>query len=118
MQIKDKVAIVTGGSNGIGAALCRKLSQEKARAVVVADIDIKGAQTLADEIGGLAVQCDVAREEEIFKLARQTEDHFGPVDLFFSNAGIMIQDCWKFPMLTGSVSGRSMSCPISMGLGP
>ena len=91
MQVKDKVAIVTGGSNGIGAALCRKLFQEKARAVVVADIDVKGAQTLADEIGGLAIQCNVAREEEIFKLVRQTEDHFGPVDLFFSNAGIMIQ---------------------------
>ena len=59
MQVKDKVAIVTGGSNGIGAALCRKLSQKKARAVVVADIDVKGAQTLADEIGGLAIQCDV-----------------------------------------------------------
>jgi NAD(P)-dependent dehydrogenase (short-subunit alcohol dehydrogenase family) len=91
MQVKDKVAIVTGGSNGIGAALCRKLSQKKARAVVVADIDVKGAQTLADEIGGLAIQCDVAKEEEIFKLVRQTEDHFGPVDLFFSNAGIMIE---------------------------
>lgn len=91
MQVKDKVAIVTGGSNGIGAALCRRLAQEKARSVVIADIDIQGAQTLAHEIGGMAVQCDVAREEQIFELVRQTEDRFGPVDLFFSNAGIMIQ---------------------------
>ena len=51
MRIKDKVAIVTGGSNGIGAALCRKLSQEKAKAVVVADIDARGAQALAEVIG-------------------------------------------------------------------
>jgi NAD(P)-dependent dehydrogenase (short-subunit alcohol dehydrogenase family) len=91
MQVKDKVAIVTGGSNGIGAALCRRLAQEEARAVVVADIDEPGARALAGEIGGMAVQCDVAKEEEIFKLVRQTEDRLGPVDLFFSNAGIMIQ---------------------------
>jgi len=91
MRIKDKVAIVTGGSNGIGAALCRKLSQEKAKAVVVADIDARGAQALAGEIGGMTAQCDVAKEEEIIKLVGQTEARFGPVDLFFSNAGIMIQ---------------------------
>jgi NAD(P)-dependent dehydrogenase (short-subunit alcohol dehydrogenase family) len=91
MRVKDKVAIVTGGSNGIGAALCRRLAQEKAKAVVVADMDFESAQALAGEIGGMAVQCDVAREEEIIKLVRQTEASFGPVDLFFSNAGIMIQ---------------------------
>ena len=91
MRVKDKVAIVTGGANGIGEALCRRLAQEKAGAVVVADLDERAAQTLAGEIGGMAVQCDVAKEEEIFKLVHQTEDRFGPVDLFFSNAGIMIQ---------------------------
>lgn len=91
MQVKDKVAIVTGGSNGIGAALCRRLAQENAKAVVVADIDFQGAKALAGEIGGMALQCDVASEEEIIGLVRQTEDRFGPVDLFFSNAGIMIQ---------------------------
>ncbi|MGM0428382.1 MAG: SDR family oxidoreductase [Thermodesulfobacteriota bacterium] len=91
MRVKDKVAIVTGGSNGIGAALCRRLAQEKPKGIVVADIDVQSAQVLAGNIGGMAVQCDVAKEEEIFKLVRQTEDWFGPVDLFFSNAGIMIQ---------------------------
>ncbi len=91
MKVKDKVAVVTGGSNGIGAALCRRLAQEKAGAVIVADIDYQGAQALAEEIGGLAVQCDVAKEEEISKLVRKTEEQCGPVDVFFSNAGIMIQ---------------------------
>jgi NAD(P)-dependent dehydrogenase (short-subunit alcohol dehydrogenase family) len=91
MQVKDKVAIVTGGSNGIGAGLCRKLSEKGAKAVVVADIDFEGAQSLAEEIGGMAVQCDVAKEEDIFKAVRETEALFGPVDLFFSNAGILIQ---------------------------
>ncbi len=91
MQVKDRVAIVTGGSNGIGAALCRQLAKENAKAVVVADIDVQGAQTLAREIGGVALKCDVSREDEIFKMVQQTEEECGPVDLFFSNAGIMIQ---------------------------
>ncbi len=91
MEVEDKVAIVTGGSNGIGAALCRQLAKEKAKAVVVADIDVEGAQTLAREIDGLALKCDVSKEEDIFLAVRQTEERFGPVDLFFSNAGIMIQ---------------------------
>jgi len=91
MHVKDKVVIVTGGSNGIGAALCRRMAKEDAKAVVVADIDFQGAKALAGEIGGLAVGCDVAKEEEILKLVRETEDQCGPVDLFFSNAGIMLQ---------------------------
>jgi NAD(P)-dependent dehydrogenase (short-subunit alcohol dehydrogenase family) len=91
MQVKDKVAIVTGGSNGIGAGLCRKLSENGAKAVMVADIDEPGARALAGEIGGGAFRCDVAKEEDVFKLVRETEARFGPVDLFFSNAGIMVQ---------------------------
>ncbi|MBW1782145.1 MAG: SDR family oxidoreductase [Deltaproteobacteria bacterium] len=91
MQVKDKVTIVTGGSNGIGAALCRRFAQEGARAVVVADIDVEGARALADEIGGLALRCDVAKEEDVIRLVRQTEAACGPVDLYCSNAGIIIQ---------------------------
>jgi NAD(P)-dependent dehydrogenase (short-subunit alcohol dehydrogenase family) len=90
MQVKDKVVIVTGGSNGIGAALCRRFAKEGARAVVVADIDMQGAQTLAEEIGGLAVQCDVAKEDDIIRLVQQTEAAYGAADLFCSNAGIII----------------------------
>ncbi len=91
MKVKDRVVIVTGGANGIGAALCRRLTQEAARGVVVADIDAGSAQALADEIGGVAVSCDVGREKEVIGLVRLTEEQFGRVDLFFSNAGIMIQ---------------------------
>ncbi|MFO7599852.1 MAG: SDR family oxidoreductase [Candidatus Desulfacyla sp.] len=90
MQVKDKVIIVTGGSNGIGEALCRRFAREGAKAVVVADIDVKGAQALAEEIGGLAVQCDVSREDDVVHLVRQTEAAYGAVDLYCSNAGIII----------------------------
>ncbi len=91
MKVQDKVAIVTGGANGIGAALCRRLAKENAKGVVVADVDFEGAKTLADEIGGMAVQCDVASEQDIIGVVQGTEDRFGSVDLFFSNAGIIIQ---------------------------
>ncbi len=90
MQVKDKVTIVTGGSNGIGAALCRRFAQEGAKAVVVADIDAQGAQAMAEEIDGLAVRCDVAKEEDIIQLVRHTEAQYGPIDLYCSNAGIII----------------------------
>lgn len=90
MKVKDKFVIVTGGSNGIGAALCRRFAKEGARAVVVADIDMEGAQTLAAEVGGLAVQCDVAEENDVIRLVQQTEAAYGAVDLFCSNAGIII----------------------------
>jgi NAD(P)-dependent dehydrogenase (short-subunit alcohol dehydrogenase family) len=91
MRVKDKVTIVTGGSNGIGAALCRRFAREGARAVVVTDIDMQGAQALAEEIDGLAVRCNVALEEDVIQLVRQVEATCGPIDLYCSNAGIIIQ---------------------------
>jgi len=90
MNMEAKVVVVTGGAEGIGAALCRRVAKEGAR-VVVADIDAAGAQTLAGEIGGLALRCDVAREEDIIRLVQHTEEQLGPIDIFFSNAGIIVK---------------------------
>jgi len=87
MELKDKVAIVTGGANGIGAALCRRFAQAGAR-VVVADREADKAQAIAAEINGLAVPTDVSREADIINLVQQTNEAYGPVDLFCSNAGI------------------------------
>jgi NAD(P)-dependent dehydrogenase (short-subunit alcohol dehydrogenase family) len=91
MKIKDKVAVVTGGASGIGTALCRRLALEGAKAVVVADIDIQGAQAVAAEIDGLAIRCDVAQEEDVRRLVMETESAYGPVDLYCSNAGIFVR---------------------------
>lgn len=88
MVIKDKVVVVTGGGNGIGRAMCRRFAAEEARGIVVADLDDERAIQLAREIGGLAVQCDVASESEMKRLVRRTIDTFGTIDLFCSNAGI------------------------------
>lgn len=59
MQLKGQAAIVTGGASGLGAATARRLAREGAK-VAVCDINAKLAETVAAEIGGVAVTCDVA----------------------------------------------------------
>lgn len=92
MQIKDKVAVVTGGASGIGAALCRRFQQEGARAVVAADLDGDGVRRVAEEIGSLGLQTDVSVEADIVRLVQETEKQCGPIDLFCSNAGVAYGD--------------------------
>jgi len=88
MEVRDRVAIVTGGAHGIGQALCVSLSQAGARHVLVADLDEAGARAVADRIGGTAVRCDVSQEPDIQQLVRIAEEQHGGVDIFISNAGI------------------------------
>jgi len=90
LKIADKVVVVTGGANGIGRALCRRFAAEGARSIVVADLDGVAAKRVADQVGGLAIECDVAREGDVARLVMQTVSDAGPVDLFCSNAGIAI----------------------------
>ncbi len=90
MRIENKICVVTGGANGIGEALARRFRAEGAQAVVVADLDGERAQKIAAEIGGIGRRVDVAREEEIQALVRDTIAQFGQIDLFCSNAGIFV----------------------------
>jgi len=92
MRVADKVAVVTGGAQGIGAALCERFAAEGARAVVVADLNAAGAEAVAARVGGAAMACDVTREDDIARLIDDTETRFGPIDLFCSNAGIAVLD--------------------------
>jgi NAD(P)-dependent dehydrogenase (short-subunit alcohol dehydrogenase family) len=89
MDIRGKVAIVTGGASGIGAGVAKRFAQEGARGVVVADLNLERAQGVAKEFGGLAVRCDVSREADIQALVAAAKDRFGQVDIFMSNAGIL-----------------------------
>src|SRR6059058_4731082 len=87
MDLRDKVAIVTGGASGIGAACCRAFAAEGARVAVV-DRNEAGAEKVAAEIGGLGVGCDVSREPAVNEMVHRVEAELGPVDVCFSNAGV------------------------------
>lgn len=97
MRLADQVVVVTGGGNGIGRALCRRFAAEGAKAVVVADVQTAAAETVAKEIGGFAVACDVTREADVQRLVEQTESKFGDIDLFCSNAGVGVRGGFEAP---------------------
>ena len=90
MELKDKIIVVTGGASGIGREMCRRFTREGARKVVVADLNGDGAKAVAEEIGSIGHAVDVRNEQDIIKLIDDTESQFGPIDLFCSNAGILI----------------------------
>lgn len=87
MELKDKIAVVTGGASGIGADLAERFAREGAKHVVVADRDEGGAKAVAARIGGTGVGLDVADETAVRELVDTTEREQGPIDLFVSNAG-------------------------------
>jgi NAD(P)-dependent dehydrogenase (short-subunit alcohol dehydrogenase family) len=89
MDIRGKVAIVTGGASGIGAGLAKRFVAEGARAVVLADVNLERAEGVAKEIGAIAMKCDVSREADIQALVAATREKFGQVDIYMSNAGIL-----------------------------
>jgi len=88
MKIEGKTAVITGAASGIGRALARRFKAEGAKAIAVADIQDAPLQEVADEIGGLGVVTDVAKESDIQQLVAKTEEQYGPIDIFCSNAGI------------------------------
>ena len=95
VNIGQRVAVVTGGASGIGRALCLAFAQHSAAAVVIADIDARGAAEVAAEVEdtghrALAVAADVAKAGDAEALVAQAEDAFGRVDLLCSNAGIIV----------------------------
>lgn len=90
MELRDRVCVVTGGASGIGRALAERFAAAGARAVVVADRDGDGAQAVAAGIGGIGVRVDVAQEDDVRRLVDDTESRCGPIDLFCSNAGILV----------------------------
>jgi NAD(P)-dependent dehydrogenase (short-subunit alcohol dehydrogenase family) len=90
VEIADRVVVVTGGARGIGRALSRRFAGGGAKAVIVADTDAHGAQTVAREIGGMAITCDVSREDEVADLVEKVQGAQGRIDIFCSNAGIAV----------------------------
>src|ERR1700757_3723246 len=88
VEVVDRHVVITGAASGIGRALARRIAADGARAVVVADLDLQGAESVAEEFGGLAIRVDVRREADIRALIARAGEANGPIDLFCSNAGI------------------------------
>ena len=88
VRLRDHIALVTGGANGIGRAVARRFIDEGAR-VVVADLDLQRATAVASELGerALAVALNVADAAQVDAAFTRAEQHFGPVSLLVNNAG-------------------------------
>ncbi|WP_299612834.1 SDR family oxidoreductase [uncultured Tateyamaria sp.] len=91
MDIKDKTVVVTGAAGGIGRALCYAFAHNGARHVVCADRDMAGAEETSRQINGHAFEVDVADEAQIRDLIETVEDDTGPIDIFCSNAGVLVE---------------------------
>jgi NAD(P)-dependent dehydrogenase (short-subunit alcohol dehydrogenase family) len=93
MRLEKKVAVVTGGANGIGEAYTKGLASEGA-SVVIADIDAQRGKKIVGEIeksGGKAlfVQTDVSKTQDTEKMVDATVEGFGSIDILINNAGIL-----------------------------
>lgn len=93
MQLKDKIAIVTGARRGMGRTHALALAKEGAK-VVVSDISLEDCQKVVDEIKGvggraMAIKCDVSKKNEVEEMVKQTLNEFGKIDILVNNAGIL-----------------------------
>ncbi len=108
VEVRDAVAVVTGGASGIGAALAHRFAAEQAAAVVVADVDADRAAGVADALPGgvgTAMAFDAGDEAQVADAVTRIESGVGPVDLWCSNAGVASgpglgddadwQRCWR-----------------------
>lgn len=85
--LDGQIALVTGAGQGIGEAIARRLNQAGAR-VAIFDADASRAETLAKELGGLAVTGDVRSEADVASAVSRTESELGPLSILVNNAGI------------------------------
>ncbi len=87
MELKDRVAVITGGSGGIGRAMGEAFLAEGARGVMLADLDGGAVEDAARALGCEGMVCDVTREADVQALVAAAEQRYGQIDLFCSNAG-------------------------------
>jgi sorbitol-6-phosphate 2-dehydrogenase len=95
--LKDRIALVTGGAQGLGAAICHRLAGEGCHVVVV-DLNLEGAEQTAADIAAqtghrtLAIKVDVTDEPQVEAMVDRAVEEFGRLDILVSNAGILIAE--------------------------
>ena len=87
MELKDRYAVITGGSGGIGRAMAAAFLREGAAGVMLADLDAAAVDDAAAALGCDGMACDVTSEADVEALTRAAEEKYGRIDLFCSNAG-------------------------------
>ena len=119
-RLDGKVAIVTGGGQGIGEAICRRLSGAGAK-VGVFDMSAENAARVAKETGGLAVVGDITQEADVARVVAEVEAQLGPVDVLVNNAGVasrkgrdlpiwdLVREDWEF-VFNINVVGLALCC--------
>mgnify|MGYP005852660877 CR=1 FL=1 len=108
MKLDGKVALVTGGGRGIGAAISRALAREGARVAVNYNASKRDAERLAEEINGIAVRADVSKEGDVERMVSVVARRFGRPDILVNNAG-MIEHVSSFAEITPEMWDRMMA---------
>jgi 3-oxoacyl-[acyl-carrier protein] reductase len=101
-----KVALVTGGGRGIGAAICRTLARDGYKVIVHYGQSKAAAEAIAQEISGVAMQADMTNDSDIMALFTQIKQQFGQLDALVNNAGIA--ECESLDMATADSFKRTM----------
>jgi len=115
MRLPNKVAVITGGAQGIGRAIALGMGREGAK-VVVADLQGEKAKTVAEEVqtlgtDAIAVEVNVASEPSVKKLADQTFERFGRVDILINDAGVYL----KSPVVSKSEEEWDRTLDVNLG---
>ncbi|MEL6791417.1 MAG: SDR family oxidoreductase [Pseudomonadota bacterium] len=86
MRLSGKSAIVTGGASGFGEGIARKFVAEGAK-VLIADLNLEGAERLAGELGAMAIMANVAEDQSVRAMVETAKTAFGSIDILVNNAG-------------------------------
>ena len=87
MELHDRVAVITGGSGGIGKAMAQAFLAEGAKGIVLADLNEEAVKTAAAELNVDGMACDVTNEADVVAVTEFALQKYGQIDLFCSNAG-------------------------------
>ena len=88
MELRDRHIVLTGAASGIGRALAARFAVEEPRALVLSDVDAGALGEVVEALGAVAVVADVGAPGEVERLIETASAEHGPIDVFFSNAGI------------------------------